>query len=104
VRRETLEETRWQFEPQALVGLYRWRQPESGSSFFRACFSGLAVHYHAERPLDADISATCWLSAGELRQQSARHRSPLVQRCVDDYLRGQRFSLQLLQDLSEPRI
>jgi hypothetical protein len=29
----------------------------------------------------------------EVRASSARHRSPLVLRCMEDYLRGQRYPL-----------
>ena len=40
VVRECLEETAWHFEPQALVGIYRWRNPDSDATFLRATFSG----------------------------------------------------------------
>jgi hypothetical protein len=43
--------------------------------------------------LDEDIVRTLWLSPDEVRASSARHRSPLVLRCMEDYLAGQRYPL-----------
>ena len=37
-----------------------------------------------------------WLTPAELQAERARHRSPLVYRCVEDYLAGRRFPLELL--------
>jgi len=37
-----------------------------------------------------------WLTPEELRARSERHRSPLVMRCVEDYLAGRRYPLDLL--------
>jgi hypothetical protein len=42
-----------------------------------------------------------WLGAEELQAERARHRSPLVQRCVDDYLAGRRYPLELIADTPE---
>ena len=49
-----------------------------------------------ERKLDKEIVRALWLTPAELRAQSARHRSPLVQLCVDDYLAGRRYPLELV--------
>jgi hypothetical protein len=37
-----------------------------------------------------------WLSADEIRACRAEHRSPLVMKCVDDYLAGRRFPLDFV--------
>jgi hypothetical protein len=47
----------------------------------------------AGRALDDGIVRTLWLSPDEIRASAARHRSPLVLRCMEDYLRGQRYPL-----------
>jgi hypothetical protein len=52
--------------------------------------------FDAARPLDKEIVALHWLTPAELRQKRAMHRSPLVQQCVDDYLAGRNFSLDVL--------
>jgi len=37
-----------------------------------------------------------WLSLEEIRATQARHRSPLVLRCVEDYVAGKSYPLDLL--------
>ena len=51
------------------------------------------------RPLDHGILRTRWLDRSQLTTLEARHRSPLVARCVDDYLAGARYPLELLTHL-----
>ncbi len=48
------------------------------------------------RQLDQGIVRTVWLSPQEIRDSAARHRSPLVVRCMEDHLRGQRYPLELI--------
>ena len=97
VRRETLEETGWLFEPNALLGIYRWVKPDSGETFVRAAFRGVLVEQRHDAPPDADIVAAHWLSRDDLLELP--HRSPLVLRCIDDYRVGIRHPLDILQDL-----
>lgn len=97
--RECLEETAWQFQPEALVGIYRWRHPTSKDTYLRATFSGQCVQHHIDRSLDADISAVHWLTSGELQQRRAQLRSPLVLRSLEDFLAGKRYPLELLIDI-----
>lgn len=99
VVRETLEETAWHFRPEALLGVYRWPRPDGGATYLRFAFTGVLVRHEPTRPLDHGIVRTLWLTAEEIRAQRARHRSPQVERCLDDYLAGRRYPLSLLQDL-----
>ena len=98
VARETLEETAWEFSPQHLVGVYRWRPSGSDVTYLRFAFSGLLGTHHADRALDERIVRTVWLSPDEIRNGRDRHRSPLVVRCMEDYLAGIRAPLDLLVD------
>ncbi|HEY1289644.1 MAG TPA: NUDIX hydrolase [Burkholderiales bacterium] len=93
-RREVLEETAHRFEPTALVGIYRWHYAPKDVTFLRFCFRG-RVEGVEERPLDREIVALHWLSREELLARRAQHRSPLVQRCVDDYAAGRSFPLEV---------
>jgi len=93
-RREVLEETAHRFVPTALVGIYRWHYAPADVTFLRFCFRG-RVEGVDERPLDKQIVALHWLSREELLARRAAHRSPLVQRCVDDYLAGRQFPLDV---------
>ncbi len=99
VRRETLEETAWTMEPEGLVGVYLMEAKEIGTTYLRFCFHGRLLAHDPARKLDKEIVRTVWLSREELVQAAARHRSPLVLRCVDDYLAGQRHPLALIHDL-----
>ena len=93
-RREVLEETAHRFEPEGLVGVYRWHYAAKDVTFLRFCFVGRVLGTE-QRALDKEIVQLHWLTPDALKQRSAQHRSPLVQKCVDDYLAGRRFPLEL---------
>ncbi len=93
VIRETREETAWRFLPQALVGTYLWRNPLNDRSFLRFAFCGDADDFRPQQALDKGIVRSLWQSQAELAAQTARLRSPLVMRCIDDYLSGKRLPL-----------
>jgi hypothetical protein len=46
--------------------------------------------------LDDGIVRTVWMTLDELRATRARHRTPLVLQCVEDWLAGRRYGLELL--------
>ena len=94
-RREVLEETAHRFEPTGLVGIYRWRYAPQDVTYLRFCFSGKVLGT-ADTKLDQEIVALHWLSREELKGRASQHRSPLVLKCVDDYLAGRNFPLELL--------
>ena len=93
VIREVREETAWRFEPESLIGVYLWRSPESGVTTMRFAFSGAVDDHQATQPLDHGIVGTHWLSRADLREREDRLRSPLVLRCIEDYLNGRRQPL-----------
>jgi 8-oxo-dGTP pyrophosphatase MutT (NUDIX family) len=93
VARETREETAWLFTPEALLGVYLWRNPATGRSTLRFAFCGGVSSHNPNQPLDHGIVRTHWLSRDELIAREQRLRSPLVLRCVDDYLSGRRLPL-----------
>lgn len=104
--RETLEETAYQFTPQALVGVYlaRFQRPRPGQTqqamdditYLRFTFCGSLGARDPLRTLDTGIVGTLWLTADEIRANINRLRSPLVLQCMEDYLAGQRFGLELI--------
>ncbi len=101
VRRETLEETGWEFTPTGLVAVYRWRSDE-GETFVRFTFAGTCDTHHPERPLDAEIVQALWLTRTELEARAAELRSPLVMRSIDDAMGQPPHSLDLVADLHDP--
>lgn len=99
VTRETLEEAAYDFTPTALVGMYmsRYLSSRTGKevTYLRFAFCGELGAQH-DRPLDHGILRTVWMTREELLACQEKHRSPLVLRCVDDYLAGKRAPLSLL--------
>ena len=95
--REALEETARVFRPTALVGVYlsRFQRPATGEdvTYLRFAFCGEVGEVLAERALDDGIVRTVWLTPAEIRASVERHRSPLLLRCMDDYLAGRRYPL-----------
>ena len=95
-----LEETGCAFVPQYLIGVYNWRNEAKDLTYLRFAFGGEVVAHDAQRQLDAGIIAAHWLSLDEIQAVQARLRSPMVMRCMNDYLSGQRCPLELLKDLA----
>jgi ADP-ribose pyrophosphatase YjhB (NUDIX family) len=98
--REAQEETAHAFTPTALVGIYlsRFRREATGEdiTYVRFAFCGELGAFDATRPLDTGIVRTLWMTPEEVRASAARHRSPLVLRCIEDHRAGQRFPLTLI--------
>ena len=97
VIRETLEETRWQFSPSYITGIYRWIH-DSGETYLRVCFAGDVVEEHTELKLDKGIEQAIWLSKDEIKNH-ARLRSPLVMKSIEDFLSGKTYPLSIIQDI-----
>jgi 8-oxo-dGTP pyrophosphatase MutT (NUDIX family) len=101
--REALEETAHPFKPTALVGVYlarfereRAQRPPEDITYLRFAFCGELGALQPGRQLDDGIVRTLWMSPEEIRATQARHRSPLVLRCIEDHLAGRRYALDLL--------
>jgi len=100
VCREALEETACRFEPEALVGVYlsRFQRQATGEdvTYVRFAYAGRIGAPEPGHVLDSGIVRTLWLTPAEIRAERARHRSPLLMRCIDDHRAGQRFPLALV--------
>jgi hypothetical protein len=82
------------------VGVYLWRKPDTGRGFLRFAFCGRVDQHDATQPLDSGIERTLWMTREQLLTQPDRLRSPMVMRCLDDYLRGRRLPLDTVATLS----
>lgn len=95
--REALEETAWHFRPTALLGVYisRFQRSTTGEdiTYLRFAFTGELGEEEVGRPLDEGIVRTLWMTPDDLRANSERLRSPLVLKCLEDYLAGVRLPL-----------
>ena len=97
VRRETLEETGWEIEPLHLLGIYVYKAPANGVTYYRFCYRARPVRKVTDR-LDSDIIAAHWLQPEQIAALGHQLRSPLVLQCIEDYRQGQRFPLDLIHD------
>jgi 8-oxo-dGTP pyrophosphatase MutT (NUDIX family) len=96
VTREVLEESAYHFVPKHLLGIYRWHSAESDTTYLRFAFTGEIAGHEADRPLDEGILRAVWQIPDEIRNTQANHRSPLILRCVEDYLANKRYPIDLL--------
>lgn len=102
--REALEETTHTFTPTALVGVYMSRllrpaRPGHAAediTYMRLAYCGELGDVVPGAKLDTGIERTVWMTPDEIRANAHRLRSPLVLRCMNDHLAGQRFALNLI--------
>ena len=94
--RETLEESAYYFAPRALLGVYHYRDQPKNVIYMRFAFTGEITGHDEGRVLDTGIIRAVWLTAEEIRACAGRHRTPLVMRCVEDYLAGRNYPLGLI--------
>ena len=95
---EVAEETAWTFQPLAVLGIYRWQHPLKKITHMRTTFIGNAVDHQPDRTLDKPVIRAEWFTREQLLQAD-NLRSPLVLRCIDDYLSGQQYPLELLHNV-----
>jgi 8-oxo-dGTP pyrophosphatase MutT (NUDIX family) len=104
--REVLEEAAYDFTPTAVLGVYfaRSRKNSTGEdqTYLRLAFCGELGAHHPGRALDEGIVRSVWMTADEVRATAARHRSPLVLKCVEDYIAGVRLPLSAVY--SDPSV
>ena len=89
--REALEESACVFTPEFFLGVYLSRTTRAVGddiTYVRLAFAGTVGAVDTTRPLDDGIVRTLWLTLDEVRESRARHRSPLVLRCIEDHAAG----------------
>ena len=100
--RETLEETGHTVEIDALLGIYTYTPPMfPDRTYYRFCFLAQSVNVDLNATLDTGIVRAVWMNLDEL-QETARARSPLVTKAIQDALSGQRYPLSLIYEHHSP--
>jgi 8-oxo-dGTP pyrophosphatase MutT (NUDIX family) len=100
VIREVREETQRHFTPQAVSGLYRWRDPRSAITYLRVVFCGTVTPPAPNLPRDPVIIDCHWCGPDNLCSGQRPLRSPMVLQAISDYLAGQRLPLDLIREIS----
>lgn len=97
--RETLEETAWTVSLQGFLGVYTYKAPQNQATYYRLAFFARPIEHLQNLPLDSDIDHTAWMTIAELRNSAIPLRSPLVLQCIEDYLSGKIYPLELIRGL-----
>lgn len=94
--RETLEETGFLVELQAVMGLSAFPAP-NGVTYYRVSFLASCPEEPTSMELDSDIHDIQWMTPEEVCA-ATNHRSHLVQMDVDRFLAGQKFPLEMIEE------
>jgi 8-oxo-dGTP pyrophosphatase MutT (NUDIX family) len=96
-RREAFEETACHFTPEALLGVYLARNPDTpagpGVTYLRFAFCGSASDPVPGQALDSPVVRTLWMTPAEIAAAKDRLRGPLVLQCIEDHRTGKRLPL-----------
>jgi len=95
--REVLEETGHECEITDYLGLFTFTAPSNNTTYHRHCFVGKSIKYDPTLSLDDGIIGTRWLSFNELIE-SNQARSPLVIKCVQNYLNQKTYPLDVIYE------
>ena len=99
VIRETMEESAYEFTPEALLGIYHWKHQHNDTTYLRFAFIGSVGMHYPLQELDDGIVQAVWMDIDEMRDKASLMRSPQVLTCVEDYLAGKRYPLQVVTHL-----
>ena len=93
-------ETRVAVTPEALLGVYMARNPDSergpGVTYMRFAFCGTASDPVPGRTLDSPVVRTLWMTFDEIAAAAERLRGPLVLQCIADHRAGRRLPLEAI--------
>lgn len=96
--RETMEETGYQVNVTDLIGIYTYTPPMfPDRTYFRFCLRAEAVSHDENAELDTGIVGAVWMTLDEL-VETARARSPLVIKAVQDAQASKRYPLSLIYE------
>lgn len=99
VARETLEESGCIISVTGLLGVYLWIHPQSRQQFLRIIYSADLVSENRRHNLDNGIHAVHWYTIADIKRRKRDCRSPVVLRCLDDFVSGKRPSPTLLEQM-----
>ncbi len=99
VIRETMEEAAYEFTPEFLLGIYHWKHSHNDTTYLRFAFIGKGGVHYPMQELDDGIVQAVWMDIDEMRDKANLMRSPQVLQCIEDYIAGKRYPLQVVTHL-----
>ncbi len=100
VIRAGMRDTGCELAVSGLLGIYLWIHPQTRQQYLRIAYTADLVRENVNRQLDEPVRNVHWYSLGDIRKRSRELQSPVVQRCIEDYVVGKRQSDELLQNLA----
>ena len=97
IKREVLEETGLNLEPDYLCGIYYFHRPDLQLYFLRFCFVIELEQWLTGQPQDSEIMATHWFTLEQIKAKGQQLRSSMVLECIEDYLAGNKIPLSQLK-------
>ncbi len=99
VIRETMEEAAYEFTPEALLGIYHWKHTHNDTTYLRFAFIGKVGKHYPMQELDTGIVKAVWMDIDEMRDKAGLMRSEQVLSCIEDYLAGKAYPLEVITNL-----
>ena len=96
--RETLEVTGWQVSLTGFVGMYTYKSESNGITYYRVCFAAQPEYKDNLQAIDTDIDEVHWMTKQQIRACENKHRSPLVLKCLEDFLEGPIYPLEIFRN------
>lgn len=89
--RETLEESGWHVEVEALLGASLLTNAVTGITYYRTSFLARPLRHDPDRALDREILGPRWMSYEEILENLSRLRSESVLATIEQHRSGRRF-------------
>ena len=96
--RETLEETGWRVTLTGFVGIYTYKAESNGITYYRVCLAAQPEYKDNLQTIDTDINEVHWMTEQQIRACENIHRSPLVLKCLEDFLEGPIYPLEIFRN------
>lgn len=91
--RETLEETGWHVEVEALLGASLLTNALSGITYYRTSFLARPLRHDPQQVLDPGILGPRWMRFEEITADTSRLRSESVLATIEQHRAGRRFPI-----------
>ena len=89
-------ETGCQLAVSGLLGVYLYIHPQTRQQYLRIVYTADLVKENISRQLDEVIVDVHWYTLADIRHRSRELRSPIVLRCLEDFVAGKREPGELL--------
>ncbi len=96
VVRGALREAGCEVVVSGLLGVYLWIHPQTREQYLRIVYTANSIREKISRQLDQVVRGVHWYSLADIKRRNRDLRSPIVLRCVEDFIAGKRQPKELL--------